>query len=57
MALALALGGRDASPYEPFPGGALGQLLADGVEAALGAAQLYQAAISSLLWIYVLAWP
>ena len=41
MALALALGGRDASPYEPFPGGALGQLLADGVEAALGAMQLY----------------
>ena len=35
MALALALGGRQIDPLAPFPGGALGQLLADNLETVL----------------------
>ena len=35
MAMALALAVREASANAPFPGGALGQLLADGLENAL----------------------
>ena len=41
VALALALGGHAASPHAPFPGGALGQLLADGAEVALAALAIY----------------
>ena len=41
FALGLALGGREASPYEPFPGGAVGQLLADALEAVFAAATYY----------------
>ena len=41
MALALALSLRAASPYEPFPGGALGQLLADGLETGISYGGLY----------------
>ena len=41
VALALALGGHAASPHAPFPGGALGQLLADGREVALAALAIY----------------
>ena len=41
MALALALSVRTASANEPFPGGALGQLLADGLEAALSYGGLF----------------
>ncbi len=41
FALGLALGGREASPYEPFPGGAVGQLLADALEAIFAAATYY----------------
>ena len=40
-ALALALGGHAASPHAPFPGGALGQLLADGAEVTLAALAIY----------------
>jgi len=41
MALALALGGRQVDPLAPIPGGALGDLLADGVETALAAFSLF----------------
>ena len=41
MALSLALSVRTASANEPFPGGALGQLLADGLEAGLSYGGLY----------------
>ena len=41
MALALALWVRTASANEPFPGGALGQILADGLEAGLSYGGLY----------------
>ena len=41
MALALALSLRAASPDEPFPGGALGQLLADGLEVGISYGGLY----------------
>ena len=41
MALALALGGRQVNPLAPIPGGALGDLLADGVETALAAFSLF----------------
>jgi len=41
MALALALGGRQVDPLAPIPGGALGDLLADGVEMALAAFSLF----------------
>ena len=41
MALALALWVRTASANEPFPGGALGQILADGLEAGLSYGELY----------------
>ena len=40
-ALGLAVGGREASPYEPFPGGAVGQLLADVLDAFFTAAAYY----------------
>ena len=41
MALALALGGRQVDPLAPIPGGALGELLADGVETVLAAFSLF----------------
>ncbi len=41
MALALALGGRQVDPLAPIPGGALGELLADGVEMVLAAFSLF----------------
>ena len=41
LALALALLGRNATPYAPFPGGAVGQLAADGLEALLALAAFY----------------
>ncbi len=41
LALALAMGRLAADPLMPFPGGALGQLLADGLETALAALSLY----------------
>ncbi len=41
LALALAMGRVAADPLMPFPGGALGQLLADGLETALAAMSLY----------------
>jgi S-DNA-T family DNA segregation ATPase FtsK/SpoIIIE len=41
MALALALGGRQVGPLAPIPGGALGELLADGVEMALAAFSVF----------------
>jgi S-DNA-T family DNA segregation ATPase FtsK/SpoIIIE len=41
MALALALGGRQVDPLAPIPGGALGDLLADGVETVLAAFSLF----------------
>jgi S-DNA-T family DNA segregation ATPase FtsK/SpoIIIE len=41
MALALALGGRQVDPLAPIPGGALGDLLADGLEMALAAFSLF----------------
>ncbi len=41
MALALALGGRQTDPLAPIPGGALGELLADGLEMALAAFSIF----------------
>ncbi|MDA8667252.1 DNA translocase FtsK [Alphaproteobacteria bacterium] len=41
MALALALGGRQVDPLSPIPGGALGELLADGLEVGLARLELY----------------
>ena len=41
MALALALGGRQVDPLSPIPGGALGELLADGLEVGLASLQIY----------------
>ena len=41
MALALALGGRQVDPLSPIPGGALGELLADGLEVGLARLEMY----------------
>jgi S-DNA-T family DNA segregation ATPase FtsK/SpoIIIE len=41
MALALALGGRQVDPLSPIPGGALGELLADGLEVGLARLEIY----------------
>ena len=41
MALALALGGRQVDPLSPIPGGALGELLADGLEVGLATFEIY----------------
>jgi hypothetical protein len=41
MTLALALGGRQVDPLSPIPGGALGELLADGLETGLAEFQIY----------------
>ncbi|MDB2668489.1 DNA translocase FtsK [Alphaproteobacteria bacterium] len=41
MSMALAVYGLAATPYAPFPGGALGQLLADALDAGTGALGVY----------------
>ncbi len=41
MALGLAVAIHEASPYAPFAGGSLGQLMADGLEAGLAALGYY----------------
>lgn len=41
MAMALAIYGLAATPYAPFPGGAVGQLLADALDAGTGALGVY----------------
>ena len=41
LALALAMAVHEATPDAPFPGGALGQILADGLEVLLAALGLY----------------
>ena len=55
MALALALGRHQADPLTPFPGGAVGQILADAVEAALAALSYYPSREVELAAAYGLA--
>ncbi len=44
--MGLAIYGLAASPYAPFPGGAVGQILADGLDAVLGAWSVYPSRLS-----------
>lgn len=44
--MGLAIYGLAASPYAPFPGGAIGQILADGLDAVLGAWSIYPSRVS-----------
>ena len=52
MALALALGGRQVDPLSPIPGGALGELLADGLEVGLARLEMYMPRRSELALAY-----
>jgi hypothetical protein len=53
--MALAIYGLAASPYAPFPGGAIGQELAEGLDAVLGAWSIYPSRVSEQLIAVALA--
>jgi S-DNA-T family DNA segregation ATPase FtsK/SpoIIIE len=54
MALALALGGRQVDPLSPIPGGALGELLADGLEVILAGFHIFMPRQIELTLAYAL---